>query len=860
MTSRNLRFRGVSKEFNVQLHDIKVESPLSNRLQALSDLARANISWSWNPSFSNRMSAIDSRLWSELRGDLCAFLKSLSIETLQAISDDSNLCALIDDVIADLQNRNKQLSDNPHSIAYFCMEFGLNSFLKFYSGGLGVLAGDHLKTANDLSWPLCAIGLAYSQGYFKQKIESDGRQVSLKAENFFDQLSMLPVLDKNGQQLKFQVKFPERKVTVQAWQIGVGSIPLYLLDTDLAENSPEDRALTDHLYGGDNHHRLKQEILLGVGGYWLLKSLGRRPAVYHLNEGHAAFLVWSRMIDLINESNLSFEQALEYVHQTSVFTTHTPVPAGHDKFSDEMIKPYLEIYSEDLKCTTEQISSLGKLTIAPSEKSFSMTDLALRGSSFVNGVSKVHGRVAREMFHEVYPGLHVSEVPVKGITNGVHIGTWLSREWQDFFNSRLGEGWMSRDFSKELDKSLEDLSAREFWALRMIQKKRLLSGVREHVRDVYQRRGEKPGHTAAALANINERALVIGFARRFAPYKRPNLLFQHIETLESMIRGGFPMIMLFAGKAHPSDREGQEMIRQIIEISRRPIFAGRILFLENYDIGMAQYLVQGCDLWLNTPTRPLEASGTSGMKAAMNGTLNLSVDDGWWSEGYNGKNGWLISDTSLDENPDFQREYDSAQIYSLLESEILPMFFDRNSRGIPEEWAARSRESIRSTLWNFSTVRMLKNYDDLFISKAKRNQVELSRDSYKRSKDLTSQKQKLVELWPNVAIESFDAPFSSGKLQAGTVGRVSAKVKHPLLNSKDLCVEAILGRVDAEGYIEDFFAFPMTSDSQIGDVSGWTGDLRVMKPGNWSLGLRVLPKVEVENEGQRIFMNLCRWS
>jgi phosphorylase/glycogen(starch) synthase len=859
MTSRNLRFRGVTQEFSVQLQDFKVESPLSTRLKTLSDLARANISWSWNPIFVARMSAIDSRLWSDLRGDLCAFLKSLSVETLQSISDDPNLCSLIDSVIATLQTSSKQLSDNPHSVAYFCMEFGLNSFLKFYSGGLGVLAGDHLKTANDLSWPLCAIGLAYSQGYFRQKIESDGRQVSLKAENVFADLSMVPVLDSAGRQLRFNVKFPGRKVMVQAWQIGVGSIPLYLLDTDLEENLPEDRTLTDRLYGGDNHHRLMQEILLGVGGYWLLKSLGRRPSVYHLNEGHAAFLVWSRMIDLIHESSLSFEQALEFVHQTSVFTTHTPVPAGHDKFSDEMIRPYLEVYSEDLKCTTEQISMLGKLTISPREKSFSMTDLALRGSSFVNGVSKVHGRVAREMFHEVYPGLHVSEVPVKGITNGVHIGTWLSREWQDFFNSRLGSGWMSRDFSAELDKSLEDFSPREFWALRMIQKKRLLAGVREHVRDVYQRRGEKPAHTAAALANINERSLVIGFARRFAPYKRPNLLFQHIETLESMIRGGFPMIMLFAGKAHPSDLEGQEMIRQIIEISRRPIFAGRILFLENYDIGMAQFLVQGCDLWLNTPTRPLEASGTSGMKAAMNGTLNLSVDDGWWSEGYNGKNGWLISDTSLDENPDFQREYDSAQIYSLLESEILPMFFDRNSRGIPEEWAARSRESIRSTLWNFSTLRMLTNYNDQFISRAKRNYAELSRDSFRRSKDLTAQKQRLIELWPNLKIESFETPFTSEKLQAGALGRVKAKIKHPLLNTKELCVEAIVGRIDPDGYIEDFFAFPMTASGQTGDTSLWSGDLRVMKPGNWSLGLRVVPRLEIENEEQRIFLNLTRW-
>jgi phosphorylase/glycogen(starch) synthase len=859
MNSTNLRFRGASKEFSVRLQDLNVDSPLPARLQQLSELGRANISWSWNPNFVSRISSVDPKLWTQLRGDLNAFLKSLSLETLQNIANDSDLCALIDQVVSELQATEKKLSENQHSIAYFCMEFGLNSFLNFYSGGLGVLAGDHLKTASDYSWNLCAIGLAYSLGYFKQKIESDGRQVAEKAENIFERLSMLPVMDKSGQRLKFQVKFPGRKVFVQAWKVGVGSIPLYLLDTDISENSPEDRQLTDHLYGGDNHHRLKQEILLGVGGYWLLKSLGRRPEVYHLNEGHAAFLVWSRMIDLVFESGLNFDQALEFVHQTSVFTTHTPVPAGHDKFSDEMIKPYLEVYSEELKCTTEQVSRLGKLSISPNENSFSMTDLALRGSSFVNGVSKIHGRVAREMFHEVYPGLHVSEVPVKGITNGVHIGTWLSREWQNYFDSRLGEGWLRRDFSGDLDKALEELSSREFWSLRMIQKKRLLAGVRDHVRNIYQRRGEKPAHTAAALSNINERALVIGFARRFAPYKRPNLLFQHIENLESMIRGGFPIVLLYAGKAHPSDREGQEMIRQIIEMSRRPIFAGRILFLENYDIHMAQYLVQGCDLWLNTPTRPLEASGTSGMKAAMNGTLNLSVDDGWWSEGYNGKNGWLISDTSLNEDPGFQREYDSAQIYSLLESEILPMFFDRNARGVPEEWVARSRESIRSTLWNFSTLRMLKDYDEQFITKARRNYRELSQDSYRKSKDLALQKQRLLELWPKVEIETFEAPISAARLQAGESCHARAKIKHPMLSAKDLCAEIVVGQISPEGYMEEFSSFPMKSESQTNDTSLWSGDLAIQKPGKWSLGLRVIPRLEVENDQQRLFMNVSRW-
>ncbi len=859
MRSRNLRFRGVSKDFSVQLLDFEVESPLPDRLQKLVELARENISWSWNPAFLAKMAEIDPKAWQACSSDLIQFLGGLSLEKLQQICADAEFTSVIDEVIQQLEVRRGELDKNPHAIAYFCMEFGLNSFLKFYSGGLGVLAGDHLKTAADLKWPLCAIGLAYRHGYFKQKIEADGQQLSQNSSNEFAKQAMLPVSNPDGSRLRFQVKFPGRSVLVQAWRIGIGCIPLYLLDTDIEGNSPEDRLLTDNLYGGDHHHRLKQEILLGVGGYWLLKSLGSSPDVYHLNEGHAAFLVWSRMIDLIHDQSLSFDQALEYVHQSSVFTTHTPVPAGHDKFSDELIRPYLEIYSADLRCSVEQLSSLGKLTVPATEGSFSMTDLALRGSTFVNGVSQVHGRVAREMFHEVYPGLHVSEVPVRGITNGVHVGTWLSREWQEYFTERLGGDWLSRNFSGDLDDAIQDLSSRDFWAMRMTQKRRLLDAVRGHVRQVYPQRGEKPAHTAAALSNINERALVIGFARRFAPYKRANLLFQHTETLESLIRGGFPIVIIYAGKAHPNDKEGQEMIRQIIEISRRPIFAGRVLFLENYDISMAQHLVQGSDIWLNTPTRPLEASGTSGMKAAMNGTLNLSVDDGWWSEGYNGKNGWIIADTQLDENPDFQREYDSAQIYSLLESEILPMFFDRNSRGIPEEWVQRSRESVRSTLWNFSTLRMLGNYQEHFLDKARRNSLELRKDSFRRVKELSSQKSRLVELWPQVQIENFKSSVGTEGLRAGEFGKVEARILHPQLSVRDLSVQAVIGRTTEEGYLEDFRSFPLAPANGTDDASHWIGEIQVQQPGKWSVGLRVIPSLEVENEQQRLFMHVSKW-
>jgi alpha-glucan phosphorylase-like protein len=843
-----------------KLRSFEVVSPLPESQRKFLELARKNIAWSWNQELMNAFQDLDPVTWHESDHNPLSFLTSLSLETLTKAREDSHfkntvLAATLDLEVLQAQSVTKD-------IAYFCMEFGMTNCLRLYSGGLGVLAGDHLKTASDLRLPLCAVGLAYKHGYFQQRLDHEGRQVSKVTNNDFEKLPMEAVLDASGKRLKVHVAFPGRQVTLQAWKVGVGAVSLFLLDSDCAENTPEDRMITDHLYGGDSPHRLKQEILLGVGGYWMLKAMSVAPKVFHMNEGHAAFLVWARMIDLMQEGKLCYADALEYIYQTNIFTTHTPVPAGHDVFADELMQPYLETYGSLMKTPLEEMSRMGKLSEGHSKTVYSMTDLALYGSSFVNGVSQVHGEVSRKMFHSLYPAFDVSEVPVRGITNGVHLGTWLAQEWQQLFDREVGIDWRLKDKRDALSSTLGKISDEKLWATHLDLKRRLIKSVKEHVSVTYAARGESPAALAAAMTQLNERALFIGFARRFAPYKRATLLFQQIERLEALIHSGHPIVILYAGKAHPHDKQGQEFIRQIIELSRKPSLQGRVLFIENYELDVARHLVQGCDVWLNTPTRPLEASGTSGMKAAINGCLNLSVDDGWWSECANGKNGWLISDRRLSEDLDFQLQYDSAQIYSLLETEVVPAFFDRNAEGVPESWVARMRESMLTTLWDFSTARMLADYERNFLKPALQNAAELSKDSFSRLKSLTELKKRLLGTWDQLSVDDvkIQGLDNSAPLQAGQPVSVRASLRHPGLQAHELVLQAVVSRADSkDGKPKHFRTFDLKPKSPGSETSEWEGSFSLSQPGSFSLGLRALPLLEAPEARTRVFMQLSKW-
>jgi alpha-glucan phosphorylase-like protein len=725
----------VGSSHNTKAHFYSVELGANDdgvralpQIREFLELAKSNIAWSWKQSLLNILEEREPELWSRSEGSPLQFFEKANSEQLQRLLADSQVIEVLQESTQEL--RHLEDFKNDHEVAYFCMEFGLTTSLRLYSGGLGVLAGDHLKTASDLSWSLCAVGLAYRGGYFRQRLDAQGQQHADPVDNNFKEMPMQPVCV-DGKRLRFAVDFPGRKVWVEAWRVGVGRVPLYLLDTNVDGNSDEDRRITDHLYGGDGCHRLRQEILLGIGGFELLKALGKEPKVYHMNEGHAAFLVWARLRDLIQNKKLSLQQAQFVLTETSVFTTHTPVPAGHDMFGLDQMAPYLEVYSSLIGVPQDVLLKMGQRSShVVQHNCYSMTDLALSGSRYVNGVSQVHARVSREMFQELYPTLPKDDVPVTGVTNGVHAGTWLAAEWQELFSQTSCGFDLTEEGIAKLAKEIEELPDEDICAVKRALKRRLISQVREHVLAHYPERGESPSTLAKALTHLHEDAFVVGFARRFATYKRATLLFHDIERLEKLIDEGYPIVFLYAGKAHPKDLGGQAFIKQVIEISRRPKMQGRLIFLENYEMDMARLLVQGSDIWLNTPTRPLEASGTSGMKASINGTLNLSVDDGWWSEAYNGQNGWLVSDRKLSEDLDFQLKYDSSQILGLLENEVLPAFFDKDFRRISSEWVSMMRESIISTLWAFSTARMLRDYEASSLKPALHNACKLQDSTF----------------------------------------------------------------------------------------------------------------------------------
>ncbi len=691
---------------------------LPRRINRLEELAY-NLWWTWNPDAQRLFLRIDQDLWERTNHNPVSFLRQVERSRLNAITNNRYYLDFYDSMMREFDNymeakdtwfpRNfPDLED--HLIAYFSMEFGLHEALPIYAGGLGILSGDHTKEASDLGLPFVAIGFFYTEGYFTQHISEDGWQEARNTVHTFKDLPVLSVLDENDKPLTIRVELPGRDVFARLWEIQVGRVPLYLLDTNIEMNSATDRALTARLYSSDLDLRISQEILLGIGGVRALRSMGYNPQVWHMNEGHSAFLILERIRELL-ETGVAFEEAAEMVKAGSVFTTHTPVPAGNDEFPLWLIDKYFSHLWQQLGLDRDQFIDLARHTVSWGE-TFSMPALALQLSSKSNAVSELHGQVSRGMWHFLYPEKLVEDVPITHITNGVHTGTWLARRLRHLFNRYLGADWLEHVDDPDIWELVNNIPDERLWAVRQHLKRKLVAYMRERARKRWLHGGWHPVQLVASGVLLDPYVLTIGFARRFAPYKRANLILRDLERLQKIVNHSeMPVQIIFAGKTHPDNEGGKLLIQDVYRAVKRPDSGGRLVFLEDYDMNLARYLIQGVDVWLNTPRRPNEASGTSGQKAALNGVLNFSILDGWWREGYNGKNGWAIGQDSMYDNPEMQDEADAESLYDILENEIVPLYYRKQaSDGLPGDWITLMKESIRTLAPQFCTRRMVIEY------------------------------------------------------------------------------------------------------------------------------------------------------
>jgi len=705
---------------------------LPRRIKRLGELAY-NLWWTWNPEAQRLFIQIDRDLWERTNHNPIRFLSMVQRASLNSVTQNRYYLEYYDQIFGDFDDYMRAEETwcsrnhpeyNHRPIAYFSTEFGLHETLPIYAGGLGILSGDHLKGASDLGLPMVAVGFLYTHGYFSQHITEDGWQEAHYIRLNFSELPILPILSEDGEPLTVSVELPGREVKARIWVIHVGRVLLYLLDSDVEGNSISDRELTARLYTSDLDSRISQEIILSIGGVRALRVLGYNPSVWHLNEGHSAFLNLERAREM-TASGHSFEEAREQIYATSIFTTHTPVPAGNDEFPEWLIDKYFSNQIPELGLDREQFFSLGR-NPNPWGNTFSMPVLAFHMSGYRNGVSELHGQVAREMWHHLWPEKRVDDVPITHITNGVHSGSWLARRLRILFDDHLEDNWMESLDEPKVWEAIENIPDAELWAVRRHLKRKLVYYMRERARDQWLNGGIHPVQVVASGVLLDPYALTIGFARRFATYKRANLILRDLGRLLDIInRPNMPVQIIFAGKSHPADEPGKMLIQEVYRIVKRAENGGRLVFLEDYDMNLARYLLQGVDVWLNTPRRPHEASGTSGMKAAMNGVLNFSVYDGWWREGYNGKNGWAIGKDTEYENPNQQDEEDAISLYEILENQIIPLYYNkRSSDGLPGEWIDMVKESIRTLSPQFSMRRTVKEYvEQLYVKALQSDQI-----------------------------------------------------------------------------------------------------------------------------------------
>ena len=739
-----------------QWKELTVKSRLPEQLKCLDELAH-NLWWAWDYEARDLFKSLDEALYEEVQHNPVVLLERLSYERKEAIVKDKSLMKKVKDVYAKFRaymdvKPNKERA----SVAYFCMEFGITQVLKIYSGGLGILAGDYLKEASDSNVDMCGVGFLYRYGYFTQSLSMDGQQIAKYEAQNFNSLPIERVLDENGNPLVIDVPYTNYMVHAYVWRANVGRISLYLLDTDNDLNSEFDKPITHSLYGGDWENRLKQEILLGIGGILTLKRLGIKKDIYHCNEGHAALCNLQRLCDYV-ESGLTFNQAMELVRASSLYTVHTPVPAGHDYFDEALFGKYMGGYPARLGISWDELIGMGRQNPDDHNERFCMSTFACNTCQDVNGVSKLHGWVSQKMFSPLWKGYFPEENHVGYVTNGVHFPTWAATEWRKIYDKYFDKNFMNDQSNEEIWHAINNVPDEEVWSTRMALKQKLVDYIREKFTENWLRNQGDPARVVSLLQRINPNALMIGFCRRFATYKRAHLLFTDIDRLAKIVNDPeHPVLFFFSGKAHPADGAGQGLIKKIYEISQRPEFLGKIIFLEDYDMQLARRLVSGVDIWMNTPTRPLEASGTSGEKAEMNGVVNLSVLDGWWVEGYREGAGWALPEKRTYENQAYQDQLDAATIYGLLENDIIPMYYNRNKKGYSADWVKVIKNSISTIAPHYTMKRQLDDYFNRFYNREALRFKKLQEHDYRLAKDIALWKETVAERWDEIHVVSKD--------------------------------------------------------------------------------------------------------
>ena len=824
--------------------EITVQANLPQSLTKLREIAY-NIWWTWNSDAKNIFRYIDIDAWHRAKSNPIMLLNTISYEKMMELAQDNNFMQQLDKTYAAFREYMDTPKDtNKPSIAYFSMEYGLTHILKIYSGGLGILAGDYLKEASDENVDMTAIGFLYRYGYFTQTLSPEGQQIAnYEAQNFAN-LPIEQVKEKDGAPMIVDVPYPERVVHAYVWKVDVGRIKLYLLDTDNEMNSDWDRQITHQLYGGDWENRIKQEILLGIGGVLTLNKLGIKKDVYHCNEGHAALMGLERLVELVEKEGLNFNQALEVVRASGLYTCHTPVPAGHDYFEEGLFYKYMSPYAQKLGIEWKELIGLGRQNPEDNNEKFSMSVFALNTCQEANGVSKLHGDVSKKMFAPIWQGYYPEELHVSYVTNGVHMDTWAASEWKNVYNKFFPKNWRHDQSNPEMWKAYNDIPDENIWSVRMKLKNKLIDYIKEKFREDWMKTQGDPARIVRALNEMNPNSLIIGFGRRFATYKRAHLLFTDLDRLDKLVNNpNYPVQFLFTGKAHPADGGGQGLIKRIIEISRMPQFLGKIIFLENYDMRLAKRLVSGVDIWLNTPTRPLEASGTSGEKAQMNGVLNFSVLDGWWLEGYVKGAGWALTDKRTYENQAHQDQLDAATIYQLLETEIIPMYYAKNSKGYSPEWIQTIKNSVTKITPHFTTKRMMDDYFDRFYNKLAKRHALVAKDDYKVAKEIAAWKENMAQHWDE--IEVCDVDYGNLLHPTASVGmqnKISVTLDTHSLNDKGLGVELVAIRTSLHNNDKLYEVTPLELIKAQGSKLTFETNYRYDYAGGMKFCLRMFPK------------------
>ena len=820
--------------------EVNVKSHIPAELACLSEMAR-NIWWSWTPEARDMFKSLNPTLWKECGQNPVLLLERLSYETLEELAKDEAVLARINKVYKQFRAYMdvKPNAERP-SVAYFCMEYGLTHVLRIYSGGLGVLAGDYLKEASDSNVDMCAIGFLYRYGYFTQSLSIDGQQIANYEASNFANLPLERVMDENGKPLVVAVPYINYQVYAYVWKVQVGRVPLYLLDTDNELNSEFDRPITFQLYGGDWENRLKQEILLGIGGMLTLKAMGITKDVYHCNEGHAALCNLYRLTDYVKQG-LSFNQAMELVRASGLYTVHTPVPAGHDYFDEGLFGKYMSGYAQQLGISWDELMDMGRINPGDKGERFCMSTFACNTCQEVNGVSWLHGKVSQDMFSGIWKGYYPEENHVGYVTNGVHFPTWVASEWKNLYTKVFDKTFLSDQSNEKIWEAIYNVSDETIWETRQGLKNKLIAYIREEFRSSWLKNQGDPSRVVSLMQKINPNALLIGFGRRFATYKRAHLLFTDLDRLAKIVNNpDYPVQFLFTGKAHPHDGAGQGLIKKIIEISRRPEFLGKIIFLENYDMQLARRLVSGVDIWLNTPTRPLEASGTSGEKALMNGVVNFSVLDGWWLEGYRPGAGWALTEKRTYQNQDYQDQLDAATIYSILENEIVPLYYNKNAKGYSEGWIQVVKNSIAQIAPHYTMKRQLDDYYTKFYNKLGSRFAALSANDNAKAKEIAAWKETVAERWDSIEVVSA-TNVADMEVVSGDDVKLTVVLDEKGLDDA-VGVEVVTIETDIEGKEHIHTIDTMNLVKRENNIHTFEGTHEVNNAGTFKVAYRMYPK------------------